>query len=132
MLVFDNVSKVYPNGIKGLQNINLTINAGEFVAIIGLSGAGKSTLLRSINRLESITTGEIIMPIYSSLSLNHFEIAVRSATTLGLVGAGGIGAPLIFAIQTRSWGKVSIILLGVMSTVFILDIITGILRRKLR
>ena len=59
MLVFDNVSKVYPNGIKGLQNINLTINAGEFVAIIGLSGAGKSTLLRSINRLESITTGEI-------------------------------------------------------------------------
>ncbi|MBQ2635214.1 MAG: phosphate/phosphonate ABC transporter permease [Methanobrevibacter sp.] len=73
-----------------------------------------------------------LMPIYSSLSLNHFEIAVRSATTLGLVGAGGIGAPLIFAIQTRSWGKVSIILLGVMSTVFILDIITGILRRKLR
>lgn len=59
MLVFDNVSKVYPNGIKGLQNINLTINAGEFVAIIGLSGAGKSTLLRSINRLESISTGEI-------------------------------------------------------------------------
>ena len=73
-----------------------------------------------------------LMPIYSSLSLNHFEIAVRSATTLGLVGAGGIGAPLIFAIQTRSWGKVSIILLGVMSTVFILDIITGFLRRKLR
>lgn len=61
MLVFDNVSKVYPNGIKGLQNINLTINAGEFVAIIGLSGAGKSTLLRSINRLESITTGEIMV-----------------------------------------------------------------------
>lgn len=59
MLIFDNVSKDYPNGIKGLKNINLTIDAGEFVAIIGLSGAGKSTFLRSINRLESITTGEI-------------------------------------------------------------------------
>lgn len=35
------------------------------------------------------------MPIYSSFALNHFEIAVRSAATLGLVGAGGIGAPLI-------------------------------------
>lgn len=59
MIVFDNVSKTYPNGVKGLQNINLTINEGEFVAIIGLSGAGKSTLLRSVNRLEPITTGEI-------------------------------------------------------------------------
>jgi phosphonate transport system permease protein len=73
-----------------------------------------------------------LMPIYSSLSLNHFEIAVRSAATLGLVGAGGVGAPLIFAIQTRSWGKVSIILLGVILTVFALDLITGIIRRKLR
>ena len=73
-----------------------------------------------------------LMPIYTSLSLNHFEIAVRSAATLGLVGAGGIGAPLIFAIQTRSWGKVSIILLGVVLTVSMLDLITGILRKRLR
>ncbi|WP_314066676.1 phosphonate ABC transporter, permease protein PhnE [uncultured Vagococcus sp.] len=73
-----------------------------------------------------------LMPIYSSLALNHFEIAVRSAATLGLVGAGGIGAPLIFAIQTRNWSKVSIILLGVVVTVFLLDLITGIIRKKLR
>ncbi|MGL4697911.1 phosphonate ABC transporter ATP-binding protein [Enterococcus larvae] len=59
MIIFDNVSKVYPNGVKGLQNINLTIDDGEFVSIIGLSGAGKSTLLRSINRLVPITDGEI-------------------------------------------------------------------------
>ena len=73
-----------------------------------------------------------LLPIYSSLSLNHFEIAVRSAATLGLVGAGGIGAPLIFAIQTRSWDRVSIILLGVVVTVFSLDLFTGWIRRKLR
>lgn len=73
-----------------------------------------------------------LMPIYSSFALNHFEIAVRSAATLGLVGAGGIGAPLIFAIQTRTWGKVSIILIGVVVTVFILDQITGIIRKNLR
>ncbi len=43
MITFENVSKVYPNGVKGLQNIDVTIEQGEFVAIIGLSGAGKST-----------------------------------------------------------------------------------------
>ena len=59
MIIFDNVSKTYPNGVKGLSHINLTINDGEFVSIIGLSGAGKSTLLRSINRLNDVTEGEI-------------------------------------------------------------------------
>ncbi|MFR4286785.1 MAG: phosphonate ABC transporter, permease protein PhnE [Enterococcus italicus] len=73
-----------------------------------------------------------LAPIWSSLALNHFEIAVRSAATLGLVGAGGIGAPLIFAIQTRNWSKVSIILIGVVITVFILDLITGIIRKRLK
>ena len=73
-----------------------------------------------------------LMPIYTSLSLNHFEIAVRSASTLGLVGAGGIGAPLIFAIQARNWDQVSIILLGVILTVFLLDLLTGYIRKKLR
>ncbi|KYD07841.1 phosphonate ABC transporter ATP-binding protein [Heyndrickxia sporothermodurans] len=61
MIEFKNVSKVYPNGTKGLKNVNLTINKGDFVVIVGLSGAGKSTLLRSINRLHEITDGEIII-----------------------------------------------------------------------
>lgn len=61
MIEFKNVSKVYPNGTKGLQNINLTINKGEFVAIIGLSGAGKSTLIRTINRMIDITEGSLIV-----------------------------------------------------------------------
>ena len=73
-----------------------------------------------------------LMPICTSLSLNHFEIAVRSASTLGLVGAGGIGAPLIFAIQARNWDKVSIILIGVIVAVFLLDLLTGYIRKKLR
>jgi len=61
MIEFKNVSKIYPNGTVGLNNINLTINKGEFVVIVGLSGAGKSTLLRSINRLHEITSGEIFI-----------------------------------------------------------------------
>nr|MWN21774.1 ATP-binding cassette domain-containing protein [Leuconostoc lactis] len=48
-----------PNGVKGLQDINLEIQDGEFIGIIGMSGAGKSTLIRTINRLNNITEGQL-------------------------------------------------------------------------
>ncbi|MCT4389455.1 phosphonate ABC transporter ATP-binding protein [Leuconostoc falkenbergense] len=59
MIKFEHVSKTYPNGVKGLQNINLEIEDGEFVGIIGMSGAGKSTFIRTINRLNDITEGKL-------------------------------------------------------------------------
>ncbi|MGG3799153.1 phosphonate ABC transporter ATP-binding protein [Metabacillus fastidiosus] len=74
MIEFRNVSKVYPNGTKGLNNINLTINKGEFVVIVGLSGAGKSTLLRSINKLHDISSGEILIEDKSITSAKGSEL----------------------------------------------------------
>ena len=59
MIEFKDVCKRYPNGYMALKDINLTINDGEFVAIIGLSGAGKSTLIRTINRMHDITSGTL-------------------------------------------------------------------------
>jgi len=61
MIKFVNVSKTYPNGVQALKDINLEIHDGEFVAIIGLSGAGKSTLLRSINKMQSISSGQLFV-----------------------------------------------------------------------
>ena len=59
MIEFKNVYKTYPNGFTALKNVNLNIEQGEFVAIIGLSGAGKSTILRCINRMHDIQQGTL-------------------------------------------------------------------------
>lgn len=59
ILKIENLFKTYPDGTRALKNVNITLNEGEFVSVIGLSGAGKSTLLRSINRLVEPTSGKI-------------------------------------------------------------------------
>jgi len=54
-----NVGKVYPNGTRALEDVNITIEDGEFVVLVGPSGCGKTTLLRMVAGLEDITEGEI-------------------------------------------------------------------------
>ncbi len=60
IIVFDNVSRVFPGEFVALNNINLTINEGEFVTLVGASGAGKSTLLRMIYAEDEPTAGQIL------------------------------------------------------------------------
>ena len=61
MIEFKNVSKDYPSGTHALHNINLKINNGDFVFIVGSSGAGKSTFLKLIMAEEKLTKGEIVV-----------------------------------------------------------------------
>ena len=58
-IVLDQVDKVYPGGVKGIDGLNLNITDGEFMVLVGPSGCGKSTALRSIAGLEDITAGTI-------------------------------------------------------------------------
>lgn len=74
MIQFTDVVKRYPNGVEALKGVSLTIEQGEFVAIIGLSGAGKSTLLRAINQMHSITSG--------SLKVNGVEVSSLKGKSL--------------------------------------------------
>lgn len=84
MIEFKNVSKRYPNGFEALKNVNLTIDQGEFVAIIGLSGAGKSTLIRTINRMHDITGGELVVDGTDVMSLQGKELR-RFRRKIGMI-----------------------------------------------
>lgn len=74
MILFHNVSKVYNNGVKALDRINLFIDKGEFVFIVGPSGAGKSTIIKLIMREEVPTTGELIVNNFNVEKLKRKEI----------------------------------------------------------
>lgn len=61
LIFFDSVSKIYPHGAAVLENINLGIEPGEFVSIVGHSGAGKSTLLRMLIADEVPSEGRVFV-----------------------------------------------------------------------
>ncbi|MCW2276486.1 ATP-binding cassette domain-containing protein [Rhodoblastus acidophilus] len=76
MIEISNVSKRYPNGRLALSGLNLTVEKGEILAIVGGSGCGKSTLLRLLAGLDRATSGDV--------SLNGSAIAAPRAE-IGLV-----------------------------------------------
>ncbi|HCY7240200.1 TPA: ABC transporter permease subunit [Staphylococcus aureus] len=102
------------------------IESLDFSAVESLKASGA-------NKIKTLVFAVIpqIMPAFLSLILYRFELNLRSASILGLIGAGGIGTPLIFAIQTRSWDRVGIILIGLVIMVAIVDLISGSIRKRI-
>lgn len=73
MIKFENISKNY-NSKKVLKNINLTVNTGEILAIIGESGCGKTTLLKLINSLIKVSSGNIFIEDKNIKEINEIEL----------------------------------------------------------
>ena len=84
MIEFKGVHKTYDSGIKALKDVNIHIDKGEFVFIVGASGAGKSTFLKLIMREETANAGEVIVNGYDLTRLKRRRVPYFRRT-MGIV-----------------------------------------------
>lgn len=84
MIEFNQVTKKYPNGTHALNDINLTIEDGEFVFIVGSSGAGKSTLIKLMLREETPTSGTVFVNGHNLTKMPRHKIP-RFRRSIGVV-----------------------------------------------
>ena len=83
-----NLNKIYGSGeaeVKALKNINLNIEQGEFVAIVGQSGSGKSTLLHLIGGVDIPSSGEVIIDGKNIYKLKEKELSILRRRKLGFI-----------------------------------------------
>ncbi len=88
VLKVNNLKKYYGNNnniTKALNNISLTVNNNEFLAIMGASGSGKTTLLNTISTIDSVTSGNIIINGIDITNLNEEELSDFRKDNLGFV-----------------------------------------------
>lgn len=143
--------RVFPDIVLALLFIK-AVGPGEFAGVLAL-GIGAIGMLgklisESIENVDLsakealIATGANpiktfifaivpqVLPNYFSFVMYRLEVNMRAATVLGVIGAGGIGTPLIFALSVRDWERVGIILLGIIVMVTIVDIISSKIRAR--
>jgi phosphonate transport system permease protein len=72
-----------------------------------------------------------LFSIFLSVTIYRFDMNMREASILGLVGAGGIGAPLIFAMNSYKWSQVGSLLIGLIVLILLIEWISNKLRAKL-
>lgn len=88
MIEFKNVDKIYKSGnqlLKAMNDVNFTIEKGEFVVILGPSGAGKSTLLNLLGGLDCVSSGEIIVNGKHIESFNENQLTEYRAKNVGFI-----------------------------------------------
>lgn len=153
------IGKAILNGIRAFPEIMFAIifvsavGMGPFAGVlaiginsIGMLGKLYSEVIESIdmhvvdalkatgaNRIQVMWFAILpqVIPEFSSYALYRYEIDVRSSSVLGIVGAGGIGAPLILASNQRNWEAVGMMLIIIIVTVTIIDIVSSSIRRRL-
>jgi putative ABC transport system ATP-binding protein len=87
VLELDNVSKIYPGAppVQALDQVSLTVTAGELIAVTGPSGSGKTTLLHLTGTLDQPTTGTIRITGLDTAKMTDRQLAALRATRIGFV-----------------------------------------------
>ena len=84
IIEFRGVSKTYPSGTHALEDVNIRINQGEFVFVVGSSGAGKSTFMKLIMREEKANTGKITVNGFNLTAMKRKNVPLLRRT-MGIV-----------------------------------------------
>lgn len=144
--------RTIPSFVYGLMFIRVT-GPGPFAGLMTMSVASIGMISKlyieaiedlDVHVIESLdaagcsTWGKIrfgilpqLMPKFASTAIYRFDINMRDATVLGLVGAGGIGAPLIFAMSYYRWNEAGSILAGLIILVLLIEFISTRIRIRL-
>ena len=144
--------RTFPSFVYGLMFIRVT-GPGPFAGVLTLSvmsiGMVSKLFIEAIedldtrilesldaagcNTFQKIRYGIFpqLFTNFASTAIYRFEINLKDASTLGLVGAGGIGAPLIFAMNAFNWNDVGAILCGLVLLVLVVEICSTKIRNKL-
>lgn len=152
MRIFLIFIRTIPALVYGLMFIRVT-GPGPFAGVltIGITSIGMLQKLYvdaiedlDTNILESMTSmgctvfqrirfGIVpqLFALFLSVVIYRFDMNMREASVLGLVGAGGIGAPLIFAMQGYKWSQVGSLLIGLVVLVLIIEVLSNQLRQQL-
>lgn len=110
------LGKLYAERIEG-------VDRGSVEALVA-TGASPAAVFRHAVLPE-------VLPDFLSFALYRFDLNVRSASVLGLVGAGGIGALLSLQYQAANYPRIGVIVLGIVATVGVVDLVSGRLRSRL-
>lgn len=144
--------RTIPSFVYGLMFIMVT-GPGPFAGLLTMSACSIGMVSKMyIETIEDVDSGILealdangcttfdkirfgifpqLFPSFASTFIYRFDMNLRDATVLGLVGAGGIGAPLLFAMSSYRWSEVGSVLIGLIVLVLLVEYFSTFLRKKL-